>query len=67
VKSKCTSRFWKLYHALPTHVQARARRSYDLWKHDYHHPSLDFKKLKGGATNRFLSEWALITVQSVTS
>jgi hypothetical protein len=53
VKSKCTRRFWRLYHALPAHVQARGKRSYDLWKHDHHHPSLDFKKLKGGAGNRF--------------
>jgi hypothetical protein len=53
VKSKCTRRFWKLYDALPAHVQARARRSYHLWKGDHTHPSLDFKKLRGGKGNRF--------------
>jgi plasmid maintenance system killer protein len=53
VRSKCTNRFWKLHYALPADVRARARKSYDLWKRDHSHPSLDFKKLKGGAGNRF--------------
>lgn len=35
------------------HVRARARKSYELWKSDHRHPSLDFKKLKGGSSNRF--------------
>jgi hypothetical protein len=48
VKSKCTGRFWRLHDALPAHVQVHARRSYEHWKHDHSHPSLDFKKLKGG-------------------
>jgi plasmid maintenance system killer protein len=34
-------------------VQKLARRSYELWKRDRRHPSLDFKKLKGGTDNRF--------------
>jgi len=53
VKSKCTRRFWKLHDALPEHIRVRARKSYDLWKRDHSHPSLDFKKLKGGVGNRF--------------
>jgi hypothetical protein len=53
VKSKCTRRFWKLYGALPKHVQLRADKSYQLWKQDHSHRSLDFKKLRGGAGNRF--------------
>lgn len=53
MKSKCTGRFWRRYNLLPQHVQARARKSYDLWKRDNTHPSLDFKKLKGGTGNRF--------------
>jgi hypothetical protein len=52
VKSKCTRRFWKLLDALPAHVQVRATKSYALWKNDLNHPSLGFKKLKGGG-NRF--------------
>jgi hypothetical protein len=31
----------------------RAKKSYDFWKVDPNHPSLDFKKLKGGGGNRF--------------
>ncbi len=53
MKSKCTGRFWRLYDALPVHVQARARKSYELWRRDHSHPSLNFKKLKDGAGNRF--------------
>jgi len=53
VKSKCTSHFWKLHDAPPEHVRLQARKSYNLWKRDHHHRSLDFKKLKGGAGNRF--------------
>jgi hypothetical protein len=53
VKSKCTARFWKLYNALPPHIRERTKTSYELWKRDHNHPSLDFKKLKGGAGKRF--------------
>ena len=53
MKSKCTRRFWKLHDALPAHVQKLARRSYELWQRDHRHPSLEFKKLKGGTGDRF--------------
>ena len=53
MKSKCTRRFWKLDAALPPHVRRLARKNYDLWQRDHNHPSLDFKKLKGGSGNRF--------------
>ena len=53
MKSKCTRRFWKLHDVLPAHVRARGKKSYELWKRDHSHPSLDFKKLKGGTGNRF--------------
>ncbi len=53
MKSKCTRRFWKLHDALLDHVQKLARGSYELWQGDHRHPSLDFKKLKGGTGDRF--------------
>ena len=53
MKSKCTRRFWKLHNARPAYVRARAKASYELWKRDHNHPSLGFKKLKGGAGKRF--------------
>ena len=53
MKSRCTSRFWKLHAALPVHVQALARKNYELWVRDHAHPSLEFKKLKGGRGHRF--------------
>jgi hypothetical protein len=33
-------------------VRALARKNYELWRSDHSHPSLDFKKLRGG-DNRF--------------
>jgi hypothetical protein len=36
--------------------EARAdssQKAYELWRRDHAHPSLDFKKLKGGTGNRF--------------
>jgi hypothetical protein len=53
VKSKGTARFWKLYAALPSHIQKLARKNYELWREDRVHPSLGFKKLKGGSGSRF--------------
>lgn len=53
MKSKCTRRFWKLYETLPGHVRKRADKAYELWKGNPNHRSLAFKKLKGGADNRF--------------
>jgi len=56
VKSRCTRRFWKLHAALPAHVQSLAKKNYELWRADHHHPSLEFKKLKGG------SDWFSVRV-----
>ena len=53
MKSKATPRFWKLYDALPEHVQKLASKNYKLWQKDHNHPSLGFKKLKGGDERRF--------------
>jgi len=53
LKSRGASRFWKLYGALPSRVQELARKNYQLWKENPNHPSLDFKKLKGGSGKRF--------------
>jgi len=53
LKSKATARFWKLYGALPLHIQKLARKNYLLWQQDRNHSSLAFKKLKGGSGLRF--------------
>ena len=53
MKSKATARFWKLYAALPNRVQQLARKNYQLWQDDESHPSLGFKRLKGGSGKRF--------------
>ena len=53
MKSKATARFWKLFDALPSHIQKLARKNYRLWQQNQNHPSLDFKKLKNGSGARF--------------
>ncbi len=53
MKSRATARFWKLYAALSVCVQHLARKNYRLWQADQNHPSLEFKKLKGGRGQRF--------------
>ncbi|MEY2494114.1 MAG: hypothetical protein QOJ45_606 [Verrucomicrobiota bacterium] len=53
MKSRATARFWKLYSALPPHVHQLARKNYRLWQKDEHHPSLGFKRLKGGSAKGF--------------
>lgn len=52
MKSRATRRFWQAFSDLPANVQALARKNYQLWLKDQQHPSLHFKKLKGGG-NRF--------------
>ena len=53
MKSRATARFWKLYAALPARVQQLTRKNYRLWLDDQNHPSLAFKRLKGGSGKRF--------------
>lgn len=53
MKSKATARFWKLYAALPTRVRELARKKNQFWQRDENHPSLGFKRLKGGSGKRF--------------
>jgi hypothetical protein len=52
MKSKATRRFWQAYEGLPVHAQTLAVKNYQLWKQNHQHPSLHFKKMKGGE-NRF--------------
>ena len=50
MKSKATRRFWQAYANLPIHAQMLANKTYELWRRNHQHPSLHFKKLKGGDT-----------------
>ena len=43
---RVTSDFWRLYRALPTHVQQLALKKYLLGAENAFHPSLHFKQLK---------------------
>ena len=52
MKSQATSRFWKLYNALPAEVRALSDKTYTLWLKDPRHASLHFKEL-GGRENKF--------------
>lgn len=48
MKHTASTRFWQYLDALPTEVQALARRSYALLKTDPAHPSLHFKTVGNG-------------------
>jgi len=52
MKSVATRRFWDLFHALPEDIRRLAIKNYQLWREDPHHPSLQFRLLKG-STDRF--------------
>ena len=43
--SRTTRKFWRLFEALPTDVQAHARRSFRQWSADPSYPSLAFKRV----------------------
>ena len=45
MKHTTSRRFWKCFEALPTEVQALARKNFELLKQDSGHPSLQFKLL----------------------
>jgi hypothetical protein len=46
VKSELTESFLTLFHKLPQRIQRTARKNYQLWKENQHHPGLEFKKLQ---------------------
>ena len=51
--SRALPSFWKCYHSLPQQIQRLADKNFALFKSNPHHPSLGFRRLKGGTGNRF--------------
>jgi hypothetical protein len=47
VKSELSPDFFGLFRKLPERVRHTARKNYKLWKANPHHPSLEFKPIKG--------------------
>jgi hypothetical protein len=45
LKSHLTNNFLECFRRLPNHIKRSARHSYQLWKNDANHPSLQFKKV----------------------
>lgn len=45
MKSRATPRFWAAYRDLPPEIKAAARKAYQLFRENAHHPSLQFKKI----------------------
>jgi hypothetical protein len=45
MKSSTTSKFWKLYKALPPEIQKRADRAYQLWQLNPQAKGLYFKRV----------------------
>jgi hypothetical protein len=46
--SSTTPEFWQAYKKQPATVREWARKTYRLWSEEALHPSLHFKKIKGG-------------------
>lgn len=44
MKSRASSKFWRLYVKLPRDVQHAANKQYELWLENHGHPSVHFKK-----------------------
>ncbi len=47
MKSELSPDFIKRFHRLPERVRRTARKNYKMWKTNPHHPSLEFKLVKG--------------------
>ncbi len=45
LRHRADADFWALYQALPTAVQRRADKAFQLLKQDLQHPSVQFKKV----------------------
>jgi hypothetical protein len=45
VKSRATPRFWAAYRDLPPEIKQAARKAYQLFRENAHHPGLQFKKV----------------------
>jgi hypothetical protein len=45
VKSRATPRFWAAYRDLPPEIKDAARKAYQLFRDNAHHPRLQFKKI----------------------
>ena len=45
MKSQATLKFWKLYESLPRRVQRQAQKTYQMWKKNPRHPSVQFKRV----------------------
>ena len=45
MNSKATKDFWREYEKLPDSVKDLAKKSYELFKNNQSHPSLQFKKV----------------------
>jgi hypothetical protein len=46
MRSRGSSRFWRLYAQLPPEIQRLAEKNHRLWQANHWHPSLHFKKVK---------------------
>ena len=45
MKHRASTRFWRLYRALPQEIQQLADRGYQMLLQDPRHPSLHFKRI----------------------
>ncbi len=45
MNSVTTARFRKAYAQLPEHVKEQAKKAFNTWNKDMHHPSIQFKQV----------------------
>jgi hypothetical protein len=64
MKSRASTRFWRLYQQLPPEIQRLADKNYRLWRADHWHPSLHFKKVKNYWVARVSEDYRAVGVES---
>ena len=64
MKSRATSKFWAAYSALPSVVQRRAIKQYQLWLANPRHPSVNFKKIGRYWSARITDDYRALAVMA---
>lgn len=64
MRSRASSRFWRLYEKLPPHIKRLAEKNYRLWMTDHWHPSLHFKKVKSYWVARVGENYRAVGIES---
>ena len=64
MRSRASSKFWRLYSQLPAEIQRLADKNYRLWVADHCHPSLHFKKVNNYWVARVGENYRAVGIES---